>query len=62
MKNTSTNGHRLVFSTRTGKLKRINDELYNRLFVSPNLDLNGGPKKVIDGLVESKILVHQSQL
>lgn len=61
VKNTSTNGHRLVFSTRTGKLKRINDELYNRLFVSPNLDLNGVPQKVVDGLVESKILVPQSE-
>jgi len=59
--NTSTHGHRLVFSSRSGKLKRINDELYRRLFVAPDVNLEGVPQKVIDGLIESQILVPQSE-
>ncbi len=59
--NTSTHGHRLVFSSRSGKLKRINDELYHRLFVAPNLSLEGVPQEVIDGLTDSKILVPNSE-
>ena len=59
--NTSAHGHRIIFSSRSGKLKGINDELYRRLFVAPNVNLEGVPQKVIDGLIRNKFLVPQSE-